>query len=312
MKKKNRKTLDAQTPESDIIQNNGFENKSLADSVNGLQERIVDRLDLQLLITIIVFFVSAWAFLNSSICAFSLSANHNEVMNYMLVHYVLTVVLFLCIYITYLKGKYLVDKKALSINKDKYFSLFMNSWFWTLLICLVIIWFSTYVYWWIFVALLIGLLFYEIRTLRFDQLKRWVIMIWAVGCFPLFVSTMTIINKNIDIHFDKQYYTIDDDILISISSQGYACSHKLVNLGSKELYPNTQYVPEKNMIVLKAATVKNNRISVGTVSPASGIPNFFVYPIRRMFNKNYGYVDVNELQNERYVNYITKNINIRP
>jgi len=43
--------------------------------------RIVDRLDIQLLITVIIFFVSAWAYLNSIICDFTGSELPNTQMS---------------------------------------------------------------------------------------------------------------------------------------------------------------------------------------------------------------------------------------
>ena len=300
-------TSDSQTPSEERI-----EMSTPKGSAKLLGERIVERLDLQLLITIIVFFVSGWAFLNNIICGFTDSANHNEVINYMLVHYVLTTILFLCIYITYLKGKYVIDKKAISTNKDKYFELFMDSWFYSLLLCVAIIWFSTSIPWWFCFLALVGLLYYEIYSLDFEKVKRRILLIWLIGCFPLFISTMTLINKNNVIQVDKEYYTIDENILITVNSQGYACSHKLVCLGQEELYQNTKYMLDKNMIVLKAATIKNNVIAVGTVSPASGFPNFFVYPLKKMFQREYEYIDIEKSGNKKFVNYQSKSINIRP
>lgn len=292
------------------------EEKNEIDATKGnaklFSERIVERLDLQLLITIIVFFVSGWAFLNNAICGFTDSANHNEVINYMLIHYVLTTILVLCIYITYLKGKYVIDKKAISPNKDKYFKLFMDSWFYSLLLCIAIIWFSTSIPWWFCFLALVSLLYYEVYSLDFEKIKRTILLIWLIGGFPLFISTMTLINKNNVIQVDKEYYTIDENILITVNSQGYACSHKLVCLGQEELYQNTKYMLDKNMIVLKAATIKNNVISVGTVSPASGFPNFFVYPLKKLFQREYEYLDIEKPGNQKYVNYQSKSINIRP
>ena len=275
-------------------------------------ERIVDRLELQLLITVIVFFVSGWAFLNNAICSFTESANHNEVINYILVHYVLSVVLFLCIYITYLKGEYIVNNKSINKSKDKYFKLFMDSWFFSLILSLGIIWFSSYIPWWLCCIILVVLVYRELRALQFEKLKIRTLLVWVICCFPLFISTMTLLNKNIDVQIDKEYYTIDDDILISVNSQGYACSHRLVCLGEEELYPNTNYIKEKNIIVLNATTIRNNEISIGTVSPASGLPNFFEYPFKKMFNHETEYIDTKKDSNKKFINYKSKSISIRP
>jgi hypothetical protein len=126
---------------------------------------------------------------------------------------------------------------------------------------------------------------------------------------------MTLIDKKIEVVFDKEQYNINDDICISIYSQGYACTQKLACLDDDCLYPLSYYEKYEDMIIVKPSAIKgiNNRdvISVGTVSPASGLHNFFYYPLKKMLNKKTEYLNTKDNDNKKFVYYTTTNINIK-
>lgn len=297
-------------------------------SDNSSDQNIIGRLDLQLLLAVIVFFVSAWAYLNKTICEFTGSEPIRVQMCYIVVHYVLTLVLFLCIYITCIKGLYLVNKKMVGNKRQMFFKLFMYSWYLVLIICLIFIAASNFIPWIIVVATLSVLFVLICYIVGFSFLKTIAFVIFAYALFPIFISTLTLVDKKIDIVVDKEYYSLDENVIITVNSQGYACHHVLVCLGKENLYPNTKYNLEKNMIVLKASTIKdkNNAIAVGTISPANGKLNFVMYPFWKMKGESIEYLKIIDpsiieadtssmseyASNMQYVYFKTKNINIRP
>ncbi len=250
-------------------------------------ERIVDRLDLQLLVAVIVFFVSAWVFLNGRICNFTESESANTQMSYIFVHYILTLVLLLCVYITAIKGNYVLKKGGEDISGAPYYCvrLFIECWFPALLVCLGVLLTSPFLPWYVWLAVGSILLFLQFKRMSFKIPLCLSLVLGFVILLPIFVSTMTIIVKDIEIQHDKEYYSLSDDVIISVKTRGYACNHMLTCLGEKQLYRGTKYILEKNNIVVPASCIKNNTITVGTISPASGWFNFWVYPYEKMTGK---------------------------
>lgn len=106
---------------------------------NSSEHRMVDRLDIQLLITVIIFFVSAWAYMNSLICSFTGSELPNYQMSYIFVHYVLTITLIFSVVLTAIKSYYILNNDEIRENLLKLFKLFLESWAWILCICVIII-----------------------------------------------------------------------------------------------------------------------------------------------------------------------------
>ncbi|MBO7646761.1 MAG: hypothetical protein J6S56_01520 [Bacteroidales bacterium] len=283
--------------------------------VNGKTEKsIVERLDLQLLLAVIVFFVSGWAYLNKTICDFTGSEVLKIQMNYILVHYVLTLVLILCLYITYLKGLYIIKKSAYDESKDKYFNLFMDSWLFILIVCVIIIATATFCPWIVSATLVLALFVRQLKLSKFSSVQAISIAIWTIIGFPLFISTMTLIDKKIEVIFDNEYYEIDDNLIISIDSKGYACNQKLVCLSEDCLFQNSRYDVKNDMIKLQATSLKGNNnkkvVTVGTVTPASGL-NFFFYPYQKMLNRPINYLDYGKPANKKFVYYSTKKVNIK-
>ena len=67
---------------------NKIQTDELIDNHASVKRRIIDMLDIQLLVAVVIFFVSAWAYLNSVICDFTTTEPYNERMSYILVHYI--------------------------------------------------------------------------------------------------------------------------------------------------------------------------------------------------------------------------------
>ena len=269
-------------------------------------KRIVDRLDLQLLVAIIVFFVSAWLFLNNRICNFTDSEPINVQMSYIFVHYVLSLVLLLCIYITAVKGSYVLrqDNDDLKGANYQVVKLFIEGWFPALLICLGVLAFSGFIPWYMGAILSIGLLYWALQKLGISPVFRAIILLAIVILFPVFISTMTVTMKDINVVLDKDYYSLTDDIVISAETKGYACNHSLVSLGQDELYPDTKYYVGKRNIIVPASCIRDNIISVGTLSPASGLQNFLTYPYKKMF----GLSTVTDSSNQSRPYYKSKSV----
>ena len=306
--------------DTSVIDSNGdatLRNKG-KDSVIGAQD-IIERLELQLLLAVIIFFVSSWALLNRTICNFTEAEALNSQMGYILVHYVQTLVLCLCLYITHVKGKYVTDKNkhAQAIgnyyeDKAHYFKLFMKSWFIVLLLSLLILVLTPYVPWWLCALGLI--VFFIIAFLRNDfKWKTTPLVFCIISFFPLFISTMTLVNKQVEVVFDKDYYTLCDKVLITVKSKGYACSQKIVCIAEENLYHKEACEVNGNMITVNAFEIKGDAkrvISVGTLTPASGLKNFLRYPMYKMLNKAIDYPEYKDLANKQSVYYTSAIVNI--
>lgn len=295
-------------PEGEQVKRNIPEDASKSHQV----VRIIDRLDLQLLVAIIVFFVSAWAFLNGRICNFTESEPLNVQMSYIFVHYILTLVLFLCIVITAIKGNFVLRVKGEDVSEpgELLIRFFIESWFPILLLSVGILVTSSIIPWYCWLIIAAGLLLVKLLMMKLSLPICLSFVLSAVIFFPLFISTMTVVMKDINVVVNKEYYSLSDDIVISVQTKGYACNHTLVSLGEKELYPNSKYDLGKGIIVIPASCVKNNVISVGTVSPASGRRSFITYPYRKIL----GMPDNNTYRRSKsseHVYYKSKRITIQ-
>ena len=272
-------------------------------------ERIVDRLDLQLLLAVIVFFVSAWAFLNGRICNFTGSEPINVQMSYILVHYILTLVLVLCVCITAVKGNFVLREDDEDISDENVIcsiKLFIEGWFPTLLLCVGVLITSSIIPWYLWFLCAVVLLVIKLKSFDVTLPSRLCFALGVIILFPIFVSTMTIVEKEVDVVLDKDYYSLSDDVTVSIQSKGYACRHSLVCLGD----PHSSYTVDNNKIILPASYIENGSIYVGTVSPASGFQNFFVYPYRKIFNLPIQYPSLgNHLKERAY--FTSKQVIVR-
>lgn len=277
--------------------------------------RIVDRLDIQLLITVIIFFVSAWAYLNSIICDFTGSELPNTQMSYIFVHYVLTVTLLFSIILTAIKSYYILINDEIKASFLKLFRLFLDSWYWILGICLFILLLSgTFNYEWLLGAVVVLIFIsFKMKDLGYTNNRILITIVVLIFMFPVFLSTMTSIVKRVEIETDKPYYSFSDKVLISVSARGYACKHKLVGLG--EEYSDAKYYSDKGLIILNATQIKNNEIAVGTVSPATGLPNFAFYIYYKMNGYEPPYIDIdaNDIRAiKQSAHFTPKSIYVKP
>lgn len=248
------------------------------------KRRIIDLLDIQLLLAVIVFFVSAWAYLNQVICDFTTAEPFNERMAYILVHYILSAVLLLCVGITYIKGKYLLvtEQRDFSPRERRYIDLFIYGWIWILVLCICILVFSG-ICWWIGgVVLLAGICFYMFKK-KFDLSEIILINLLLILCFPVFISLMTNITKNIEI--DVAHESTTDILTITIDPKSYDAKYIVDGLANNELIKDEQYTVYEHVINTKNAFIHNNEVVVSLISPAGG-SNFWKYAISKILNSN--------------------------
>ena len=255
-------------------------------SVFNEHRNIVDRLDLQLLVAVIVFFVSSWAYLNNTICDFTTTEPHNERMAYILVHYILSLMLILCIAITYIKGKYLLktDRNNFTPIERRYIDLFIDCWLFTLILCILILIFCNIFFWWV------GMFFFCISLIAYFIKKHF--PIWeSIICialiplfFPIFISLMTNVSKDVEINvsYNKEIETLS----IEVDARSYDCRYYIKGLTDKELTLGKDYEIIGPVVVIRKAYLRNNMVTVSTICPASG-SEFFKYPIRKIL----GYED---------------------
>lgn len=275
-------------------------------------ERIVDRLDLQLLVAVIVIFISAWIYLCDKICDFTAGTPLNEQNNFLLAHYILTVYMLLCLYITFIKGRYIFDKeKDITTDKLKYFKLFIDTWFYVLLVEFAIVLSTSFISYIIWIFVIFTLLITKMYFLHFKWIKSICLSFLIFFLFPFFISLMTVTVKNITITANKDYYSLDDNIILYINIKGYACNYEIVNLDDRYLYDGSDYELRKNMLFTHAYSVKNNELAVGVVSPASG-KYFFLYPFYKLTGRIDKFsMNFNDVR-ENSVYYKKIDVNIKP
>ena len=294
-----------------------MENNDKMVSTPASGSRIVDRLDLQLLITVILFFVSAWAYLNGVICNFTGSESTNIQMSYIFVHYILTVFLILSVLLTAIKSYYILNDGDISKDKISYrlFQLFLNSWYWILGLCFLIVLCSdAFNYEWLFGAVVVCI-YTVFRMLDLKYSKKSIlysVLLYIIG-FPLFLSMMTSVIRNVDVETDKPFYNFSDKVLITVNARGYACQHKLVGLG--EEFHGAKYYSDKGLIMLNATQIRNNQIAIGTVSPTAGFKNFVFYLYYKMNGYTPPYIKINDndmVEIKKYAHFTPKSIYVKP
>ncbi len=277
--------------------------------------RIVDRLDIQLLITVIIFFVSAWAYLNGIICDFSGSEPVNVQMSYIYVHYVLTVILVLSIVLTAIKSSYILNNEEIKEPFLRLFKLFLDSWYWILGFCLLIILLSDFFnYEWLLGSLIICVFIsFKMKDIGYSKKSIVAILFTFFIGFPVFLSTMTSIEKDIEVETDKPFYSFSDKVLITANARGYACRHKLVGLS--EEYNGAKYYSEKGLIILNATQIKNNEVAIGTVSPVTGFTNFIFYFYYKMNGYEPPYIKIqgHDIESiKKHAHFTPKSIYVKP
>lgn len=296
------------------------------------RDRLVDRLDIQVLLTVLLAFVSAWFYINNMICNLTGAESHNRTMSLIVVHYILTAAIVLCLYLTYKKGRLLLEKRDLYPSERQWFYLFIQNWLGAFILCLILLASSSFncsPLWAIESGGILGLLWRRTGEAGIDDegeengnapkkrmtLRRISLIVWLILLFPVFISSMTVLMKDIEVVTDKSYYTFDDDIFVSVNSKGYACKHKMVCAKTEV---GDSICPDNGLIKIPASRIRNTKerteggkaIAVGTVSPASSLRSFFKYPIRKICHFEDEYPD--PAQKDVIIQYTEKTLSIKP
>ena len=295
-KKKERPEQEAKNTSIILVETNKVDMKEkepVNDDKKNRRIRIVDLLDLQLLLAVIVFFVSGWAYLHSVICGFSGSEPYNERMGYILVHYILTTVLVLCIYITFIKSKYLFLNKSEEPYEKLWVDFFVNSWIIFLVSCLGILLLtqniSSYVpsiieqYVWVVAA--IAFLFIVAKTMKkYDFFPSTIkqTCISLVVFFPFFISAMMSVSKNIEVKVERNKDSFYDQMNIIVDARGYDCQYVVEGIADNRLIKNFDYTVDGAVIRTISNYFPNNKVTVSIVSPAVD-DNNLMFALRKIF-----------------------------
>lgn len=265
-------------------QNLELSGKEKETEVSSNHRRIVDLLDIQLLLAVIVFFVSAWAFLNGVICDFTTTEPHNERMSYILVHYLLSLMLILCIGITYIKGKYLLktEKENFLDEERRYIDLFIDGWLPVLILSLIIITINSILPWWTGLLVFCISLYYYMFKHKFGLWESSAITLTVFLLFPVFISIMTNISRNVEI--GVSYNKEIESLSIEVDAKGYDCRYFVDGLADVELRKGHDYEISGPVIRMYKAYLRNNMVTVKMISPASG-SEFLKYAIRKIRNR---------------------------
>lgn len=204
------------------------------------------------------------------------------------------------------------------VNKDWLFNLyklFLESWYWILILCFftIILEGSFGFVWVFFAAIIIIYLYMKMRDVGLKKIHAGGVLFVVLLGFYLFIPSMTAIFKSVEIKTDKTFYSFSDKVYITINVRGYACRHKLIGLG--EEYKGSKYYSNKGLIVLDAAQIKNNEIAIATISPVSGLDNFCLYTMRKVFGKEIEYKDIdpNDFSAIRtYCNLTPQSVFVKP
>lgn len=277
----------------------------------GHGKRIVDRLDLQILLAVIVIFVSSWAYLNEQICDFTTATPYNIQLTYIFVQYVVSLYLLLCLYLSSIKGRYIFEvDRDLGPLAHKWVNVFMQSWFVVTLICVVAVACAAVLpLSWLICAYLTVVSFSIYLRKNGFGLRQIVLAVGGVVlCFPLYISIMTMAMAHVEILLDKDYYNLSDKVLITTQVRGYACNYDICGLQQGSLYQNSTYDKKKNMILLDAYAVRDNYVSVGIIGPIRTVADFFVYPCDKIMDRPFVAKDAESAM----ARYKRVNVNVKP
>ncbi len=282
--------------------------------INGTQQ-ILERLNIQLLISVIIYFVSCWIFLNNKICSFTGSEPLGEQMSYIFVHYILSITLLFCVVLTAIESFFMLNTENISTCLIRIFKLFLETWYSILGICLLIILLANFFsFEWLLGATVLFIFWgFKMYDIGFTIKTIGKTIVCLLLGFPIFISSMTSIIKDVQIETDKPFYSFSDKVLITVSARGYACEHKLIGLGDQ--YKDVKYYNEKGLIIMNATQIKNNKIAIATVSPASGTANFVLYPFCKMFGYETHFIEIdpyNYYAIRKYANFTPHSIYVKP
>lgn len=278
-----------------------------------VKKDILERLNLQLLITILTTTLAMWWYLYNRILNFTGLEPLNEQMCYIFVHYIDTLTFLWCLCLTAIKSYQMANSKDLDTWLYNIFKMFLETWYVILIVCFLAIIFSkSFPFEWLFFAVFI-MLWLSFKMYDIKYKRRYIAGLWAVLIlgFFVFVPSMTAIFKSVEIETDKPFYSFSDKVHITVSVKGYACRHKLVGLG--EEYKDAKYYSDKGLIVMQATQIKNNEVAIATISPLPG--NYFCYTFEKMFGKEIKYkeIDPNDIEAIKHYCILTPvNVFVKP
>lgn len=247
--------------------------------------RIINRLDIQALIAVTIFIVPGWFYMNSVISSFTDAISKNERMAFILVHYILTAVIILCMAITYIKGKALIhpEKPEFTDTEKLYIGLLINGWIYALGLSIAIIVVASIIpglsWGWEAFGGIVLLVCYMHFRMHFKLEETIIINVMLMILFPIFISVMTNVTKNIELGYiyDKE----TGNLTITVNPQSYDDQYLIKGLADPNLHDGEQYKVFKHSIYTNIANLNSDEIVVCTVSPASG-DNFFIYGVAKV------------------------------
>ena len=251
----------------------------------------LEKLQIELLLSVLVYFLTAWVLLNNKICSFTGAEVHNVQICYIFVHYVLTVTIILCLFLTAVKSYIISSSNQVGDWIIKLFKLLLEGWYWIIAICILAIALSgIYEYEWVCFALIFfAFIAGKMNKLHFKKRTIALTIPALAYLFLIFISCMTVMVKDVTLEPDKSYYAPTDRVMITVHTRGYACNYKLIGMGSK--IGNIDYFANEDLLIFDAAQLKGSEIAVGTLSPATGLKQFFIsYPISKILDKEPEYL----------------------
>lgn len=247
--------------------------------------QIVSQIDLQLLIAVFVIFISAWVYLKDIICNFTISTPLETQFIHIIAHYVLTLYMILCLFICSIRGKYLLSKNT-SINSKIIicFEIFMKTWASALcaLFLAIITCDIAYVPLIILIVSICIFVVYLFKKVRISLFLSVIMASLLILCFPIFLSTMTILIRPISLSTKQSNYNLDEYVTLFVESKGYACKYYPVVLEDDFLHSGTEYIINHNTISIPVTGIKNSIISVGVTGPINSFESFICYPFCKL------------------------------
>ena len=279
-----------------------------------VKESILERLNIQLLISVSTTTLALWWYLYNKITNFTGLESANEQMCYIFVHYIDSITLIFCLCLTAIKSYQIGDNNPPEWMENL-FRFFLESWYIILALCFLAILFSgTFTLEWVFFAVIICV-FILLKTYDIG-FKLWsialILCIIVIGFFA-FIPSMTAIFKSVEIKTDKTLYSYSDKVYITVDVKGYACRHKLVGLG--EEYERVKFYSDKGLIVMDATQIKNNEIAVATISPVAGSPLGIDYTFRKIRGLDPVYLNIapTDMKSIReYCDFTPKSVFVKP
>lgn len=263
-----------------------FEKQKIVVNSNS-ELQIIDKIDLQLLIAVFVIFVSAWVYLKNIICDFTISTSLVTQIVHIIAHYILTIYMILCLFMCSVKCKYILNQSfCINTTTILCFEFFMKTW--AFVLCTIFLSILTCgipgAPWIILLISIIAFCLYLNKKIRISLFASVFIVCLIIFCFPIFLSTMTILVRPISLSIKQSDYNLDEYVTLFVNGKGYACKYWPVVLEDNFLYSGTEYIINYNTVSIPVTGIKNGVISVGVMGPINSFKSFICYPCCKLFN----------------------------